>query len=60
MGSNWLEKSLAALPREMRDWPQWKRDAASSDPHLALGSSNEQARARVGDADAARVDKPNE
>jgi hypothetical protein len=28
---DWLERSLAAFKTEMRDWPQWKRDAAARD-----------------------------
>lgn len=33
---SWLERSLKALDRETRDWPDWKREAASKDPHLGL------------------------
>lgn len=39
MAGNWLEKSLASLAREVRDWPHWKRNAAQADPHLALGNT---------------------
>ena len=40
MREGWLERSLASLQTEMRDWPEWKREAANLDPHLALSSES--------------------
>jgi hypothetical protein len=37
----WLSRSLNATEREMRDWPQWERDAAAADPHLRLDAADE-------------------
>jgi hypothetical protein len=36
MSNDWLERSLSSLQDETKEWPQWKRDAASTELHLAI------------------------
>ena len=36
MSNGWLERSLSSLETETRDWPEWKLEAASMEPHLAI------------------------
>lgn len=36
MSNEWLQRSLSSLEDETRNWPDWKREAASREPHLAI------------------------
>lgn len=36
MSSGWLERSLLSLRALAQNWPDWKREAASTEPQLAI------------------------
>lgn len=36
MSSGWLERSLLSLRAQAQNWPDWKREAVSTEPQLAI------------------------
>jgi hypothetical protein len=36
MSNGWLKRSLSALEDQTKGWPDWKREAASAEPQLAI------------------------